>query len=225
MGIAPFLFIAYINDLQDVTSGPKLLSFSDNKKIIFKIKSPHDTFLLQNNLNIIIEWSTKNNMELNRNKFEYISHKSQIHSKNLDIFNNSLPFPISHSQYYASDYLEITRSTHVKDLGVIVDEKLNWKLHVNTIYKKCKQLCGWVLSVFHTRDKSTMLILFKSLIRSKLEYGCEVFNPYQINQIVELEQIQRTFTSRIIGMENFNYWERLQKLGQISLQRREKNLL
>ncbi len=54
-----------------------------------------------------------------------------------------------------------------------------------------------------------MLMLFKSLIRPKLEYGCEIFNPSQIKEINRIEQIQRTFTSRIFGMKNYNYCERL----------------
>ena len=223
--LAPLFFLIFINDLPDEISGAKLLTFADDTKLIAKIKSPNDTILLQNNLNTIINWShNKNNMELNKDKFDYLSHKSQIHSQNLDLLNN-LPFSKKYSQYFVSNSYEILRSTHVRDLGVIVDENINWKMHIHTIYKQCKQLCAWVLSVFYTREKYTMLILFKSLIRSKLEYGCEIFNPHQINEIVKIEQIQRTFTSRISGMQNYNYWERLRVLKIMSLQRRREKMI
>ena len=223
--LAPFFFIIFINDLPDEISGAKLLTFADDTKLIAKIKSTNDTFLLQNNLNTIINWSyNKNNMELNKEKFEYLSHKSQMHSQNLDLLNN-LPFPQKYSQYFVSTSHEISRSTHVRDLGIIVDENINWKLHIHTIHKQCKQLCSWVLSVFHTREKYTMLVLFKSLIRSKLEYGCEIFNPHQIQEISKIEQIQRIFTSRISGMQNYNYWERLRELKLLSLQRRREKII
>ena len=222
--LAPLLFIVFINDLQDEISGSELLTFADDTKILSKIKSTHDVHLLQNNLNLIIEWSTKNNMELNRNKFEYLSHKSHIHNKNLDTLD-ILPFSERHSNYNVSKSLDIIRSTHVRDLGVLVDENLNWKVHISTISKKCRQLCAWALSVFHTREKTTMLTLYKSLIRPKLEYGCEVFNPYQIQEVVELEKVQRTFTSRISGMQRYNYWERLKVLGIMSLQRRRERTI
>ena len=67
-----------------------------------------------------------------------------------------------------------------------------------------------------------MLILFKSLIRSRLEYLCEVWSPHLINN---LEQVQRTFTSKIIAYKDINYWNRLKKLELYSLQRRRELII
>ena len=67
-----------------------------------------------------------------------------------------------------------------------------------------------------------MLILFKSLIRSSLEYLCEVWSPHLINN---LEQVQRTFTSKIIAYKDVNYWNRLKNLELYSLQRRKKLII
>ena len=58
-----------------------------------------------------------------------------------------------------------------------------------------------------------------------MEYCCEVWCPYLIQDIVKLEQVQRSFTNRIAGMSNFNYWERLQKLNIMSLQRRREKIV
>ena len=40
-----------------------------------------------------------------------------------------------------------------------------------------------------------------------------------------LEQIQRSFTNKIDGMKDFDYWTRLSKLGVMSLQRRREKLI
>ena len=91
---------------------------------------------------------------------------------------------------------------------------------------KAKQICGWILSVFFSRDKKTMLTLFNSLVRSKLEYCCSIWNPHLIKDINQIEQVQRSFTFRIKNMQDLDYWDRLKSLNIMSLQRRrEFNIL
>ena len=189
-----------------------------------KINSINDTLALQNNLDLITKWSISNNMKLNSTKFEYINHKSNISSKNLELLN-ILPFSNQYSQYFGSDSVEILKSSHVRDLGIIVDDNLNWKMHIDNLTKTCKKLCSWALNVFYNRSKDIMLTLFFSIIRTKLEFCCEIWSPFQIQDIVKIEQIQRSFTSRISGMKTLNYWERLDKLQIQSLQRRREKII
>ena len=163
-------------------------------------------------------------MQLNNNKFELIIHKSSTEHKNLNLLKQ-LPFFTVNQTYNISDTLVISPSPFVKDLGIIIDTKLDWKLHIETITKKCKQLIYWILSVFYNRDEHTLMTLFNSLIRSKIEYGSMVWNPHLTQDIVKVEQIQRLFTSKIIGMNDYNYWERLQKLNLMSLQRRRERMI
>ena len=77
-----------------------------------------------------------------------------------------------------------------------------------------------VFSVFKTRDRKVMTTLYKSLVRSLLEYCCLLRDPVKVTEIQLLEGVQRTFTNRIGGLEDMNYWERLSHLKLMSLQRR-----
>ena len=70
-----------------------------------------------------------------------------------------------------------------------------------------------------------MMTLFNSLVRPLLEYCPEVWNPYKMKNISAVEQIQRTFTSKIRGIKHLNYWERLAELNILSLQRRRERLI
>ena len=223
--LGPLLFIIYINDLSNLIKNAKILTFADDTKIISKISNVNDTKNLQKNLNSTIEWSFINNMELNSDKFKLICHKTLSKGNNLDLFN-SLPFHNQYNTYTTFDNSVISPSPNVRDLGVIIDPTLNWRLHIQTTYKKCKQLCSWILSVFYTRNRNCMMTLFNSLVRSKLEYCSEVWSPFKIKDINTVEQIQRSFTSRIEGLNKLNYWERLHELGILSLQRRrERNII
>ena len=86
-------------------------------------------------------------------------------------------------------------------------------------------MSAWVLNTFFTREKEPMLTLFNSLIRSKLEFCCQVWSPYKKKDIARLEQIQRSFTFRIRGLKHLNYWERLKDLNIMSLQRRRERCI
>ena len=88
--------------------------------------------------------------------------------------------------------------------------------------KKCANLSGWILITFHTRDCITMLTLFKSIVLSRLDFGSQLWSPFLIKHITQLEKIQRSFTKHITGMNDMPYHKRLKSLGLYSLQRRRE---
>ena len=90
--------------------------------------------------------------------------------------------------------------------------------------KKAKSTLSWVFSVFKTRDRTVLTTLYKSLVRSLLEYCCPLWDPVKGTENQLLEGVQQTFTNRIggRGLENLNYWERLSHLKLMSLQRRRE---
>ena len=67
-----------------------------------------------------------------------------------------------------------------------------------------------------------MLTLFKALVMSRLDYGCQLWSPYLIKHINMVEKVQRSFTRFISGMAGLSYTERLAVLKLYSLQRREE---
>ena len=54
-----------------------------------------------------------------------------------------------------------------------------------------------------------------------MEYCCIVLSPVSQKWIYELEKIQKSSTSKINGMEELDYHERLKKLNLYSLKRRK----
>ena len=80
----------------------------------------------------------------------------------------------------------------VKFLGLIFHEKLSFKPHVQCIKKKCRKALNILRVVGHTdwgADKSTLLKLYRTLVRSKLDYGSAVYGFTKKYILKELDPI------------------------------------
>ena len=153
-------------------------------------------------------------MALHDKKFELISHS--LHKSNI---SSELPFNQQYFQYTTKKGVTMTRQQLVRDLGVNISEDLSWSPHINTIADSARKIAAWTLSVFSDRSELTMMTLYKTMIRSRVEYSSPLWNPTKITDIQTLENIQRSFTSKIDGCSNLNYYQRLRKLKIPSLQR------
>ena len=77
-------------------------------------------------------------------------------------------------------------------------------LHIRNIVKRDRDKMGWVLRVFQSRQPSLMLTLLKYLAIPLLEYCCQLWNLWKAKDIHAIEAIQRTFTYKIIEVQNLN---------------------
>ena len=102
---------------------------------------------------------------------------------------------------------------------------LSLHVHIQQLTVKANSVASWLLSVFYSREKNEMLTLYKSLVRSHLEYCCPLWHPYKIGDIQILENIQRNFTRKIYGFSRLHYWNRLKAFDLMSLQRRRERYI
>ena len=70
-----------------------------------------------------------------------------------------------------------------------------------------------------------MKVLWKSLIQSKIDYCSQLWSPSDQNSINRLESVQRHFTSKVKGMEDVSYWDRLNQLQLYSQERRRERYM
>ena len=220
--LGPLLFILFINDLEMVVSSSRVSFFADDTRVSKLIDCTEDCLLLQSDLDSVLEWSRKNNMKLHEKKFELLNH---LHNKKGYWTDLDLPFFMETLLYKVSSEDTLYPVNCVRDLGVMVSSDLSWSAHIANMVIKARSTLSWVFSVFKTRERTAMTTLYKSLVRSLLEYCCPLWDPVKVTEIQLLEGVQRTFTSRIGNMENLNYWERLSSLKLMSLQRRRERYI
>ena len=72
-----------------------------------------------------------------------------------------------------------------------------------------------------------MVPLFKSLVRPILEYGNTIWCPSLQRQCDVIENVQRRFTKRIVGMTDLSYADRLEalKLPSLLFRRRRGDMI
>ena len=217
--LGPILFLLFVNDIELSLAHSNVRLFADDSRLSKALKTPEDVLLLQQDLNNVLNWAKQNNMSLNEDKFELLQHHTS--ARNF-AYLLALPFVISENSYIANK-TTIEPSEYVTDLGVIMQQDLSFKLHIADIVKRARNKLSWVLSVFKSRSEIVINTLFKSMVRPIVEYCCVVWNPTKVSEIAFIESIQRTATSKIAGISDMNYWERLKKLKLMSLERRREH--
>ena len=73
---------------------------------------------------------------------------------------------------------------------------------------------------FLSRDTSHLKRAFITYVRPLVEYVSPVWSPSYIHLINEIESVQRTFTKRLPGLDQFTYADRLHHLKLQSLEHR-----
>ena len=215
--LGPILFLVYLNDINLCIKDSVSSSFADDTRLKKSICNTIDTTLLQNDLNNAVTWSEKSNMVLHQNKFELLSHRAD-QSHQLD----ELPFYPEFTHYTTNDGNIISPSNAVKDLGITITNDLSWSKHISIVSNSARKTSSWIFSVFSNRSADIMMPLYKTLVRSRAEYNCPVWNPSKVEDIKAIESIQRSYTSKIQEVKHLDYWDRLKSLNLMSLQRRRE---
>ena len=87
--------------------------------------------------------------------------------------------------------LEIVKE--IKFLGLIFDRNLTWQKHIQSLQTKCLKVINCMRVLTGTRCGATsnsLRTIYISLIRSKLDYGCEIYNSASFNTKKCLDKIQ-----------------------------------
>lgn len=206
--LGPILFIMMINDMPEVIKNSTLKSFADDSKLIKEIMNSGDFKLLNDDLRNVYSWADDNNLTFNCDKFSLIRYKNSKVNIDYDY------------DYLAPDGSKIKCVDKERDLGVLMSADLSFDDHIEFICAKSKQLSGWILRTFRSRDEVTMLTLWKSLVIPRLDYCSQLWNPTRVGQKQKIEALQRTFTRHIETVKDINYWKRLKYLKLYSIERR-----
>ena len=116
----------------------------------------------------------------------------------------------------------MNRDTSERDLCVLFNSDLNFENHMNNVVNKVNSIIGLIRRKFTYMDKSLFLTLYKSLIRSHLDYGNLVYFPVTKKYKQLIENAQRRATRLVPELRGLSYPERLRELNLSTLEYRRK---
>ena len=188
--LGPLLFIIYINDLPNALIYSDPFIFADDTAIVYsnaKLKSIKKRINID--LKLLMKWLNANKISLNVAKTEVILFRHP--NKQID-YNVRLKL----------NGKRLTFTTHVKYLGVILDENLSWKFHINSISTKLRKSNGIISRLRYYLPKSILISLYYALFHSHVSYSLQVWGQNLSNNSRPIK-LQKSAV-RLITFENFN---------------------
>lgn len=212
--LGPILFVLFINDLPKLIEDCDCSLFADDLKLYKKVTSTEDSTVLQENIDKITKWCRDNGMALNASKCSIIS-----------FYRGSLKID---SQYKIGDDT-LGRATVIRDLGVMLDEKLNFKSHVDKIVSSARSVFGFVKRRAKTyNDPHITKTLYCGLVQPIIEYASVIWAPYTKCKIDKIESVQKQFlifALKPLGFSGYvlpRYESRLLLLNMTTLDNRRR---
>jgi hypothetical protein len=157
--LGPICFLIYINDLPNLAPiDSKILLYADDTSII--VTSPKlENFetKIGKLFRDITKWFQANQLILNYNKTNYLQ------------FTNNNSWDYNFKLHYQGHDVKSTQNT--KFLGLIIDDRLSWKAHIDQMTSKLNTACFAIRTIEAIMSPESLRMVYFAYVHLIMNYG------------------------------------------------------
>jgi hypothetical protein len=207
--LAPLLFLVFVNDItRNINS--KIYLYADDTSIQREIVGPQDFETINNDLQTLSNWASQWRVQFNANKTKFIY---------FSLKRNIPPLPVLYLNNTPIEQIDCH-----KHLGLTLDSRLEWKAHIENISSRVSKTINSMKRIRWLIPRHTLEIVYKSLVRSVIDYGDIIYSSMSQSLSQKLEKIQRDAALTCTGAIRLTNHEKiLKELGWEPLSTRRQN--
>ena len=165
--------------------------FADDTNLLFSHKDPKFISKIMNNeLKLFYDWLCANKFSLNVDKTEFIIFRPPGAK-----LENRVVLTLNGKKIY--------ESRKIKYLGLIMDDRLTWKFHINELCKILGKSLGMLYKTRKLCNENILRSLYFSLFNAHASYGLAVWGQYLSENFSKIERLQK-WTIRAIKFADLN---------------------
>ena len=208
--LGPLLFILYINDLPACIRESNSVIYADDTTIFASSSIPGNIeYALNEDMKNVCKWFRANRLKLNVDKTQLLviyPNKMRDRFDNINIFVQGR---------------HVQRESHIKVLGVHLEENLKWAKHIQIMLRNVKyQYRAYSRSIKYF-DKDTRLLMYNSAIASRLNYADSIWSDCTLRDRGSLQTVQNMAIRRMVNARPLESCKPiLANLGMLTLERK-----
>ena len=176
--ISPLLFSIYVNDMCNSSNKLSFTHFADDTNLSIQGKNLQELeIVLDEELSRVDEWLCCNRLSLNIGKTHYMIFKGGRADDSMSLSIRNVK-------------VDRAEDDVVKILGLMIDNKLNFNVHVDVLCGKLSRSCGVIFRLSHCFPRRILKMLYNSIVLPRLIYCIEIWGGTSVTNMRRVSRLQ-----------------------------------
>lgn len=187
--LGPILYLIYANDLCAMKINGKIISFADDTAVLFQDETWSGALeKAETELNRIKYWLDNNLLSLNIEKTKFLNFSVSALSRPQNAVIRL------HSYCHNTkecDCPNIAMASHIKYLGLVIDDRLTWQENSIQLTKRIRKLIHKFVVLRNVMDTESLKRVYYALVESLLSYGIIAWGGTNFSHIEPIYKVQK----------------------------------